>query len=307
MGTGEEHAFKGRVVKSYGKGDGNRTKNGAVCVAPSDDVVAICHGENVVVYKKTGEEAGKLAGHKAEVTCCSISHDLLATGSSKGIILLWKYREMKRVARIGLPCGPIHACSLSVSGKYLAVSYADRKPRVYTLQGGDGSLLSGPTYKELDGHGKCDVTDMKFSTMSDDNLMTAARDGTVKFWKVEAGECLATIDLPEEGNILQVEFLKGTEIALLTEKGGLSVFNLDNCELGYNVPGRFKTLAASGGSSSAAVIDDADTLFVYNLAQQKEVTRKGTMHEAGIIGAAMCPSGLHFVTADGDGKAFLWD
>merc|ERR1712013_229592 len=183
MGTGEDHVFKGRVVKSYGSA-GDKVKTSAVCVAPSDDVIVVCHGENVVVYKKSGEEAGRLVGHRSDVTCCSITHDLLATTSTKGIIILWKYREMKRVARIGLPCGPISACSLSVSGRYLAVAYADRKPRVYTLQAGDGSLLGGPTYKELEGHGAHAITDMKFSTMSDDNLMTSANDGTVKFWKV---------------------------------------------------------------------------------------------------------------------------
>jgi len=299
--------FKARVVKSYGVGTENRAKTSAVCVSPSDDVVVVCHDDSVAVYEKGGKQAGVLEGHRAEVTCCSISHDLLATASAKGIILLWKYREMKRVARIGLPAGPINACSLSVSGRYLAVSYADRKPRVYTLQGGDGSLLSGPTYKELEGHGRCPVSDLKFSTMSDDNLMTAAKDGTIKFWKVAAGECLATIDLPEEGPILQVEFLKGTEIAILTETGGLSVFNLDSCERVFNAPGKMKLLAAGSGSSFAGVIDSADALFMFNMAQQKEVIRKGTTHEGSILSAAMCPSGTHFLTSGADGKCYLWE
>lgn len=308
MGTGEDHVFKGRVVKSYGSaGDKDRVKTSAVCVAPSDDVVVVCHGENVVVYKKSGEEAGQLVGHRSDVTCCSITHDLLATTSTKGIIILWKYREMKRVARIGLPCGPISACSLSVSGRYLAVAYADRKPRVYTLQAGDGSLLGGPTYKELEGHGKHAITDMKFSTMSDDNLMTSANDGTVKFWKVNSGECLATIDLPEEGPIMQAEFLKGSDVALLTKTGGLSVFNLDSCERIYNLPKQINLLAAGNSSSSAVVIDSADVLYIYNLQQQKEVMKKGTTHEGSILAAAMCPSGQNFITSGADGKCFLWE
>jgi len=309
MGVNDDQTtFKGRVVKSYGKGAGDvHVKTSAVCVSPSDDVVVVSHGENVVVYKKTGEEAGRLTGHRSDVTCCSISHDLLATCSAKGIILLWKYREMKRVARIGLPLGPVNACSLSVSGRYLAVSYADRKPRVYTLQAGDGSLLTGPSYKELEGHGNAQVTDMKFSGMSDDNLMTAARDGTVKFWKIASGECLATIDLPEEGAILKVEYLQGTDIALLTETGGLSVFNLDTCERVYHVPGNLKLLAAGNGSPLAAVLNASDCLFCYNISQQKECVRKGTTHKGSILAAAMCPNGKHFLTSGGDGECFLWD
>lgn len=304
---GEDQVFKGRVVKAYGHGDGGHVNTSAVCVSPSDDVIVVCHAENVVVYKKSGEEAGSLTGHRSDVTCCSITHDLLATASSKGVIILWKYREMKRVARIGLPMGPINSCSLSVSGRFLAVSYADRKPRVYTLQSGDGSLLSGPTYKELEGHGKCPLSDMKFSSMSDDNLMTAAKDGTVKFWKVTSGECLATIDLPEEGPILQVEFLKGSDIALLTQTGGLSVFNLDSCERIYNVPKQLKLLAAGSGSSLAAVIDSTDSLYIYNLNHQKETARKGTTHEGNILAATMCPSGQHFLTSGADGKCYLWE
>jgi len=310
MGTGEDHVFKARVAKSYGSrnGDEERAPTSALCVSPQDDVVVVCHGENVVVYRKTGEEAGKLEGHRADVTCCSIGHELLATASAKGIILLWKYREMKRIARIGLPAGPINACSLSVSGRYLAVSYGDRKPRVYTLQGGDGSLLGGPTYKELPGHGSLTrITDLKFSTMSDDNLMTAGKDGTIKFWKVGTGDCLATIDLPEEGPILQVEFLKGTDIAILTETGGLSIFNLETCERVFNVAGKLKLLAGGSGTSMAAVIDTTDTLYVYNLAQQKEVLRKGTTHEGSILSAVMCPSGAHFITSGEDRRCYLWD
>merc|ERR1712168_1533715 len=229
MVTTEDKAFKAKVVKSYGVAGESPVKTSVVCVAPADDVVVVCHGENVAVYRKTGEKAGELTGHRAEVTACSISHDLLATASSTGIIILWKYREMKRVARIGLPAGPINSCALSVTGRYLAVSYADRKPRVYTVKGDDGALLGGPTYKELEGHGKCPVTD-------------------IKFWKVAAGECLATIDLPEEGPIMQVEFLKGTGIAILTETGGLSVFNLDSCEREFNVALKIKVLAAGSGS-----------------------------------------------------------
>jgi len=305
--AGEDRVFKGRVVKAYGKGDVGRFNTSAVCVSPSDDVIVVCHGENIVVYKKSGEEAGSLTGHRSDITCCSISHDLLATASTKGVIILWKYREMKRVARIGLPLGPINSCSLSVSGRFLAVSYADRKPRVYTLQAGDGSLLSGPTYKELEGHGKCPITDMKFSSMSDDNLMTAAKDGTVKFWKVTSGDCLATIDLPEEGAILQVEFLKGSDIALLTQSGGLSVFNLDSCERVYNISKQLKLVAAGSGSSLAAVIDTSDSLYIYNLNQQKEIARKGTTHEGRILAATLCPSGEHFLTSGADGKCYLWD
>jgi len=307
MVTTEDKAFKAKVVKSYGVAGESPVKTSVVCVAPADDVVVVCHGEKVAVYRKTGEKAGELTGHRAEVTACSISHDLLATASSSGIIILWKYREMKRVARIGLPAGPINSCALSVTGRYLAVSYADRKPRVYTVKGDDGALLGGPTYKELEGHGKCPVTDIKFSTMSDDNLMTAAKDGTIKFWKVAAGECLATIDLPEEGPIMQVEFLKGTGIAILTETGGLSVFNLDSCEREFNVALKIKVLAAGSGSSMVAFVDKSDTLYVYNLATQKEVVKKGTTHEGSILSAAMCYSGSHFITSGADGKCLLWD
>merc|ERR1712142_1252857 len=306
MVTTEDKAFKAKVVKSYGVAGESPVKTSVVCVAPADDVVVVCHGEKVAVYRKTGEKAGELTGHRAEVTACSISHDLLATASSSGIIILWKYREMKRVARIGLPAGPINSCALSVTGRYLAVSYADRKPRVYTVKGDDGALLGGPTYKELEGHGKCPVTDIKFSTMSDDNLMTAAKDGTIKFWKVAAGECVATIDLPEEGPILQVEFLKGTDIGMLTELGGFSIFNLDSCERAFNVPGKLKLLAGGGGTSMAALIDTTDTLYVYNLTQQKELLRKGTTHEGSILAAVMCPTGANFITSGSDRVCYLW-
>lgn len=305
----EDLTFKGRVIRNYGNHADDHVKTSAVCVSPQDDVVVVCHAENIVVYKKTGEEVGKLVGHTSNVTCCSIGHELLATGSSKGAIILWKYREMKRVAKIGTPSAPINSCSLSVSGRYLAVSYSDKKPRVYTLQSGDGALLTGPSYKELQGHSAgrgVVVTDMKFSAMSDENLMTAANDGSVKFWKMST-ECLGTIHVPDEGSVLQVQYLQGTSIALLTQTGGLSVFDLDTCERVYHVPGQLKLFAASCGSPMAATIESSDLLFCYNTAAQKECLKKGTTHEGSILSIAMTPTGKHVITSGADGKALLWD
>jgi len=303
--------FKGRVVGNYGTHADNHVKTSAVCVSPSDDVVVVCHAENIAVYKKTGEEVGKLAGHKSDITCCSIGHELLATGSSKGVILLWKYRDMKRVARIGTPASPINSLSLSVSGRYLAVSYSNRKPRIYTLQGGDGSLLTGPSYKELSGHGSgaaaVVVTDMKFSAMSDENLMTSADDGTVKFWKISDGECIGTIEVPGEGAVLQVEYLPGTFIAILTQNGGLSVFDLKTQKRTYHATGQHKLLAAGANSPLASTIDDSNLLFAYNVAQQKEHLKKGTTHEGNILAMTINPTGKNVITSGADGKALLWE
>lgn len=301
--------FKGRVIRNYGKPLDDHVKTSAVCISPTDDTVVVCHGENVGVYKKSGEEVGTLAGHRSDVTCCSIGHELLATGSSKGAVLIWKYREMKRVARIGTPATPINSCSLSVSGRFLAVSYADRQPRIYTLQGGEGSLIAGQSYKDLEGHQGAGVviTDLKFSLMSDDNLVTAATDGSVKFWKVSTGECVGTISVPDEGAVLQVQYLQGTSIALLTQTGGISVFDLDSCQRTYHDPARVKLFAAGSGSALAAAIDENNLLHGYNLAQEKELLKKGTTHDGSILSIAVNPTGKNVLTASADGKAFLWE
>lgn len=297
-----DHSFKGRVAKSFGTVlEDGPVASAAVCVSPSDDLVIVAHGENMTVWKKNGEEYGVLNGHRSAVTCCSITNDVLATGSANGIIHLWKYKDLKRIAQIGLPVAPITACALSWSGSKIAVAYGEKKGRIFTI--GEGARHH---HKEFAGH-TGGMTVIKFCGMSEENLLTAGKDGKVKLWNASTGDIVNEIVIPEEGPVLQAEYLDASRIAVLTEQGGLSVFNLDTNERQYQVPGRLKLLAAGTATSAVVMVNTMDALFCYNVAQQKESVRKGTTHEGPILAAAITPSGKQFVTSDANGKSFLWE
>lgn len=92
--------FKGRVIKSFAA-DATDPIN-AICVSPEDAYLAGCIKEKIYLWNcEAGVSYGKLEGHHANITCCFMNDELLASGSENGIVHLWKYKMLKRVARIG--------------------------------------------------------------------------------------------------------------------------------------------------------------------------------------------------------------
>jgi len=301
MGDDAAFCFKGRVIKSYS----NEVEPiAATCVSPDDEIVVSCHKEKVMLWNvKSGDDIGHLDGHRADISCCSISDGLLATGSVNGIVHLWRYKELKRVARIGLPQTPINTVALSPNGQLLAVACGDGKPRIYTIYGGDGSLLQGPSYTELNGHTGA-ITDMAFSPNSVD-LLTASKDGTVRLWKAPTGECQGALD-PNEGEILKASFSAGSNIVFISEKG-LSIWCMADNELKWQIEGGFQLMSCSTSNQTIATVTTNGRLSCFNISSQKETVKKGTAHTDDILSCVSLSSGRNFLTGGADGKLFLWE
>ena len=81
--------------------------------------------------------------------------------------------------------GAINGCVLSSDGKYLASASEDRKIRIFTIRGGDGEFIQGPSNKELLGHTDA-VNDVDFSTDSA-ALVSGSSDGKIIIWDSATG------------------------------------------------------------------------------------------------------------------------
>ena len=81
--------------------------------------------------------------------------------------------------------GAINGCVLSSDGKYLASASEDRTIRIFTIRGGDGEFIQGPSNKELLGHTDA-VNDVDFST-DGAALASASSDGKIMIWDSATG------------------------------------------------------------------------------------------------------------------------
>jgi len=293
--------YKGRVLKSFSN-EAEPIK--ASCVSPDDDFVVGCRGKTIIVWKfRTGEEYGKMEGHRSDISCCSMNDTFLATGSANGVVHLWKYKDLKRVARIGLPSGAVNTISISINGQFVGVSCCT-KPRIYTIcKDNDNSLLKGPDYKELVGHTK-DVTDMKFSPTGN-NVMTTSKDGTVRLWSA-TGECILIVELGK-GEVLSASFCAGSTSALFLHEAGFCIWNMTEDKEEWSVDGGFMYACCNTSTKAIAAITTNARLTCYNLATKKETVKKGTAHTDDILSLVPCSSGVNFLTSGADGKLFLWE
>jgi len=293
--------YKGRVLKSFSN-EAEPIK--ATCVSPDDDYVVGCREKTVLVWKfRTGEEYGKMEGHRSDITCCSMNDTFLATGSVNGVVHLWKYKDLKRVARIGLPVGPVVTISISINGQFVGVA-CDARPRIYTIcKDNDNSLLKGPDYKELVGHAK-NVTDLKFSPTGN-NIMTSSKDGTVRMWSA-TGECILAVELGR-GEVSSASFCGGPSTALFLTDSGFHIWNLNRDEEEWSVEGGFMYASCNTSTKAIAAVTTNARLTCYNLATKKETVKKGTAHTDDILSCVTCSSGVNFLTSGADGKLFLWE
>ena len=100
MGKDELDTFQAKVYKRLDLG-----QPGAIlaCGLTHDNTIAAsCSTNNKVLLWEvlSGRCIGALDGHQSEVTSCSFGADLLVTGSRDGVIMLWKYKDMKRCSKI---------------------------------------------------------------------------------------------------------------------------------------------------------------------------------------------------------------
>ena len=122
----------------------------------------------------TGEDVGRLRGHRDTVKCLQVEDELCVTGSMDHALRLWDLRrvpEHERVLREGEQGG---ADGDAAAGAVAAVT-----------------AESDPCLRTLEGHSK-GITALYFD---DGCLVTGAMDKTMRQWDLETGQCVLTMDI----------------------------------------------------------------------------------------------------------------
>ncbi|PWN50959.1 WD40 repeat-like protein [Violaceomyces palustris] len=161
---------------------------------PYGTLVSSSLDETVRVWDlASGDEVGRLRGHKGVVKCLQVEDEICITGSADGTLRVW---DLTRVEDFET------RLSLSASGELKSRSH-----QIGDLEdesNGDTIRSSGlaeddpverdehdPCLRSLEGHSKA-VTSLYF----DDNcLVTGASDKTLRQWDLNTGQCVLTMDI----------------------------------------------------------------------------------------------------------------
>ncbi|KAI0638999.1 WD40 repeat-like protein [Trametes polyzona] len=140
----------------------------------------------------TGEEVGRLRGHRGTIKCIQVEDNICLTGSEDGTVRVWDLRRVDEDEEWE-------------AGEMLSLSEIAEEDE--STEGGEGKAngirqgessrpssvaeREGACIRVLEGHTKA-VTAMYFE---DECLVTGASDKTMRQWDLNTGQCVMTMDI----------------------------------------------------------------------------------------------------------------
>ncbi|RPD81608.1 WD40 repeat-like protein [Lentinus tigrinus ALCF2SS1-7] len=139
----------------------------------------------------TGEEIGRLRGHRGTVKCIQVEDHICLTGSEDSTVRVWDLRQVDEDE--DWESGEM----LSLSD--VAEEDETAEEHVNGIRHGDSDSSrpqsaverEGPCIRTLEGHTKA-VSTMYFE---DECLVTGASDKTMRQWDLTTGQCVMTMDI----------------------------------------------------------------------------------------------------------------
>ncbi|CCM01281.1 uncharacterized protein FIBRA_03330 [Fibroporia radiculosa] len=136
----------------------------------------------------TGDEVGRLRGHKGTVKCIQVEDHVCLTGGEDGTVRLWDLRRVDE--------------DEDWEGEMLSLSDVaeededDERPKTNGIRSSVSKPSSvaernGPCVRALEGHTKA-VSALYFE---DECLVTGASDKTMRQWDLNTGQCVMTMDI----------------------------------------------------------------------------------------------------------------
>lgn len=265
----------------------------------------------------TGNWIGSFAGHKGAVWSCHLdpTGSLAATASGDFSAKIWDAITGRALAE--LPHKHIcKTCDFSPDSLQLATGGHEGLVRVYKLK----DVLD---HREEEGHKAANpwltlshdgVVISKVSWWTNDILIAAGADGTIRFWKIAENETepMHVLQVDAEVRDMEIRTLAGTGKDILTVAAGsqVSFFDLHDKQLihAYPMPIHFReeggaSLHPDGHKFVAGGSDLWVRVFCFETGQELEC-HKG--HHGPIRCLRYAPDGKTYATGSEDGTIRLW-
>jgi WD40 repeat protein len=254
----------------------------------------------------------KFLGHDSEATCLAFSPtgDVLATGGGTGLlrgeIKLWDVKTGKlRREHFGLS-DRVLSVALGGSGQ-LAAGSTDGLIRVW-----DDKLSSEPRRFRADSRY---VTALAFHPKNDSQLVSAGRDGRLRFWNTTGGLESYQVQVPTRTGCATLR-PDGRVVATAGKagqgRGPLNLWEVDSSSAGRLLRAfpdpdcDVSHLAFSPDGTLLAAACEDHTVRVYDVQKGTEVS-KLTGHLDQVLVVAFHPGGQILASGGADGMVRLWD
>ncbi|KAI0089996.1 WD40 repeat-like protein [Irpex rosettiformis] len=146
----------------------------------------------------TGDEIGRLRGHRSTVKCIQVEDSLCLTGGEEGNVILWDLRKVDEDEEWERDVSLSEVTEEDEEGvdEFGNVRLSEAGSTNGAIRQGSStadSILeqSGASIRVLEGHSKA-VTSLYFE---DDCLVTGASDKTMRQWDLATGQCIMTMDI----------------------------------------------------------------------------------------------------------------
>ncbi|HKP52526.1 MAG TPA: TIR domain-containing protein [Chloroflexia bacterium] len=250
-----------------------------------------------------------LIGHEGSVGAAAFNFDgSLLASSDAGSIIIWDVASRKPFVKpLTLPSGSVTALTLDASGRLLAS--ADQR-NVITLW----DIIAGvPLGSPFRGHSSI-ITDLAFSGLDGDRLISGSWDGTAIIWSVSKdqtlGERFAEITSP--GTLFSIAFSPDGKTIASGSEDSVTLWDVatrartgppyfaENTgwvrSVAFSPDGKW---LASGGEDRSVVLWDVTTKVIVGQTKPE--------HKDGVLGVAFSPDSKLLASASRDKTIILWE
>jgi serine-threonine kinase receptor-associated protein len=256
----------------------------------------------------TGDWIGSFSGHKGAVWSCHLDKtgSLAATASGDFSTKVWDAVTGQRLWEFPHK-HIVKSCDFSPDSKFLATGGHEGIVRVYDL------TLDNPEQQEPLILSHDSVVISKVGWWTNEILIAAGADGTIRFWKIgENEQPMHVLQVDAEVRDMEICTLAGSGQNVLTVAAGnkVSIFDLQDQQLihAYPMPIHFReeggaSLHPHGHKFVAGGSDLWVRVFCFETGQELEC-HKG--HHGPIRCLRYAPDGKTYATGSEDGTIRLW-
>ncbi|MEV5324024.1 TIR domain-containing protein [Nonomuraea sp. NPDC052634] len=266
-----------------------------IAYSPDGATIAVGNEDGGVLLCVGGAPVRTLQGHRGRVYAVTFAGDLMATGASDGVVLLWDALTGEPVRRLDGHPGGVWPLRLSPSGDLVAAGGGDGIVRVW--ESATGRLLH-----ELAGH-QAPIYTASFGRSA---LVTGDAAGVVRVWDIGSGQMKETLGEHRGSVYRAVHSPDGKLLATGDEAGTVRLWDTATWTRLHELTGHFGSVYSLAFSPDGTLLASGDTAGSVRLWTSSGETRGvHTTHATSVYQVAFSPGGQILASGDANGVVRL--
>ncbi|AQZ64728.1 High-affnity carbon uptake protein Hat/HatR [[Actinomadura] parvosata subsp. kistnae] len=266
-----------------------------IAYSPDGATIAVGNEDGGVLLCVGGAPVRTLQGHRGRVYAVAFAGDLLATGASDGVVLLWDALSGELLRRLECHPGGVWPVRLSPSGELVAAGGGDGVVRVW-------ETATGRLVHELAGH-RAPVYTASFGGSA---LVTGDSAGVVRVWDLGSGQVKETLGEHRGSVYRAVHSPDGRLLATGDEAGTVRLWDTRTWRLTHELTGHLGSVYCVAFAPDGSLLASGDTAGSVRVWETSgEARGVHTTHAAAVYQVAFGPDGQSLASGDANGVVRL--